>query len=193
MKTKPKIILASASPRRKEILSLLFDTFEILPANIDESVVSFKNPKKAVSQLAKKKALSVYEKNQESVVIGADTIVVYKNKVLGKPKDKEDAFNMLKLLSGKKHKVITGVAIISKQFQTEFFEISDVYFSTLTDDEINKYIETKEPFDKAGSYAIQGIAGKFIEKIKGDYHNIVGFPLHKTYSILKISVLKDIV
>ncbi len=193
MTKKRKIILASASPRRKEILSLLFNEFEIIPANIDESAISFKNPKKAVCELAKKKALSIFEKYNDSVVIGADTIVVYEKTILGKPKDKEDAFRMLKLLSGKMHKVITGVAIISKEFQTDFFQESDVYFSDLTDNEINKYIETKEPFDKAGSYAIQGIGGKFIEKIKGDYHNIVGFPLNKTYSILKISVLKDIV
>jgi len=182
---KRKVILASASPRRKEILSLIFESFDVIPADIDENCISFKDPEKAVRQLAEIKANAIFQKHNHNLVIGADTVVVIKNKVLGKPKSRKDAFEMLKKLSGKKHLVITGVALKCKEFCEVFAEISEVYFSKLTDEEINFYIDTDEPYDKAGSYAIQGYAACFIEKIKGDYLNIVGFPLRKTYSILK--------
>lgn len=180
-----KLILASASPRRKEILSLLFQDIQVIPANIDESQFTFENPYKTVSKLAELKANCIFKQFKKQLVIGADTIVLLENEVLGKPKDKKDAFSMLKKLSGKKHQVITGVSIKCSDFSKTFFETSAVYFCKLSDYEIEKYISTDEPYDKAGAYAIQGIAACFIEKIKGDYLNIVGFPLNKTYSIFK--------
>ena len=186
-----KIILASKSPRRKELLQTIVKDFEIKESSFDEDSIKGKKPTTLVKTLAQGKCEKVFEEtNGSRCVIGADTIVVLDNKVLGKPKNENDAKNMLKMLSGKSHKVLTGVCIkstIDDEFVTtsSFVCCSKVYFKKLSQDEIEEYVLTKEPMDKAGAYAIQGLAGKFVEKINGSFHNIVGFPVSQIYNVLK--------
>ena len=182
------IILASASPRRKEILSLLDIPFKIMVSDADETVDETLPPYFTAETLSLKKAASV-AKNVEThaLIIGADTIVVSDGKIIGKPTDEQDAFNILKALSGKWHSVISGVTVLdNKSAKSESFYVeTKVKFSNLSDDEINEYIKTKEPMDKAGAYGIQGKGAKFVEEIHGDYFNVVGLPLHKLYTVLK--------
>ncbi len=180
-----KLILASGSPRRKELLSLLNIPFEVVVSNFDERIDQDKKLEDEIKRLSFGKAKSVFEKNEDAVVIGADTIVTIDNKVLGKPKDQDDAKRMLTLLSNNVHTVITGVTIMSKDKTETFASSSKVYFDQLTDNEIKEYILTKEPMDKAGAYAIQGIGSKFIKKIEGDYYSIVGLPINQIYQKLR--------
>jgi len=191
MKTKKKIdnikiILASSSPRRKEIFKMLSLPFEVRHPQIKEVVhkdpieTALENSLLKVKDIVKRYNL----KNQNALVISADTIVVLKNKILGKPKNEKEAFNMLKSLSGKTHKVITSVGIYFKNFYT-FYDEAIVRFKNLTDEEINWYISTKEPLDKAGSYGIQGIGSIFIKEIQGDFFTVMGFPVSKFYDFLK--------
>lgn len=178
------LILASNSPRRKELLSHCEIPFEVKSENIDETINSSLTIDQAIAELAYRKAEAVFVKNEDAVVIGCDTIVVYNNEILGKPVDEEDAFRMLKLLSGTTHQVITGCAILSKEKTYKFATVSDVTFKQLSDETINKYIASKEPMDKAGAYGIQGKAGCFIESINGDYYSIMGLPLCKLHTCL---------
>ncbi len=180
-----KLILASGSPRRKELLALLNIPFEVVVSNFDERIDQDKKLEDEIKRLSFGKAKSVFDKNEDAVVIGADTIVTIDNKVLGKPKDQEDAKRMLTLLSNNVHTVITGVTIMSKDKTETFASSSKVYFDQLTDNEIKEYILTKEPMDKAGAYAIQGIGSKFIKKIEGDYYSIVGLPINQIYQKLR--------
>lgn len=180
-----KLILASGSPRRKELLALLNIPFEVVVSNFDERIDQDKKLEDEIKRLSFGKAKSVFEINEDAVVIGADTIVTIDNKVLGKPKDQEDAKRMLTLLSNNVHTVITGVTIMSKDKTETFASSSKVYFDQLTDNEIKEYILTKEPMDKAGAYAIQGIGSKFIKKIEGDYYSIVGLPINQIYQKLR--------
>lgn len=184
-----KIILASASERRKELLERITKEFEIIVSEFDESNVLYNNRiEEYVEELAYKKAESVsYECDENSLIIGCDTIVFHKGKILGKPKDKEEAFNMLISLSGDYHFVYTGVAIINNKSKeiSKFNVSSKVLFSTLTEDEILSYIDSGEPMDKAGSYGIQGLGGVFVEEIQGCYYNIVGLPINKLHRMLK--------
>lgn len=172
-----KIILASASPRRKELLSYLKIDFEIVPSNKEEE---FKGtPEETVKALALQKASDIASTYPECFVIGSDTIVCVDDAILGKPKDKADAFRMLSLLSNKKHRVLTGVCVyspISKNYLVDF-DSTDVYFTKLSKIDINSYIATGEPFDKAGAYAIQGIGGAMVSRIDGCVSNIIGLPL----------------
>jgi len=180
-----KYILASKSPRRKEILSLLNIDFEIMPADIDEQIDFNNDLRKEIEKLAYLKANYIFKNHEDKIVIGSDTIVVIDNKVLGKPKDEIDAFNMLKKLSGNVHEVITGVCVISKEHIDNYSSVSKVYFKDMSDEEIRNYIKTKEPLDKAGAYGIQGIGGRFIEKIDGDFYSIMGLPLNMIYDSIK--------
>ena len=180
-----RLILASGSPRRKEILKYLNTPFEVIVSSFEEKIDENKSLEEEIKRLSEGKANTVFKDNKDAVVIGADTIVTIDNKVLGKPKDKEDAYRMLKLLSDNKHTVITGVTIISKEKADTFASLSDVYFNKLTDKEINDYIATNEPMDKAGAYAIQGLGSKFINKIDGDYYAIMGLPINEIYKRLK--------
>jgi septum formation protein len=176
-----QIVLASSSPRRKEILEGLGVQFKVISSDIEETVNEELSPPEIAKQLAYLKAKDISNKiSGDYVVIGADTIVEY-NKVLGKPKSTEDAYHMLKLLSGQVHRVITGFAIIDCFNQKEFidYDCTNVYFNKLTDEQIQKYIATGEPMDKAGAYGIQGKASLFVSKIEGDYFNIVGLPMFK--------------
>lgn len=180
-----KIILASASPRRKELLTTAGVEFEVLVSEADETVPEGTAPKDAAIMTAEKKALAVAENSRDSVVIGADTIVVIDGKILGKPKDEADAADMLRTLSGREHDVITGVCITDGEKTEKFAQVSRVRFYALIEDEITAYVATKEPMDKAGSYGIQGRGCVLVESIEGDYFNIVGLPVAATVRALK--------
>lgn len=175
-----KLVLASKSPRRSEILRNAGIDFTVRVADADETIPDGTKPEDAVVFLAARKALAV-ERAEDETVLGADTIVVLDDKILGKPKDREDAYNMIKCLSGRVHSVFTGVCAVGNGISLTFAEETKVEFYPLTDDEINEYIDTNEPYDKAGAYGIQGIASKFIRGIQGDYFNVVGLPISSVY------------
>lgn len=181
------IILASGSPRRKEILENMNLKFDIIKSSIEEIMIENEKPEDLVKRLSYEKAYDVAKKNKDSMVIGSDTVVVLEGDILGKPKDKNEAFNMLKNMSGKEHEVITGISIICLEQNKEIKEFctSKVKFKDLSDEEIKSYIETGEYKDKAGSYGIQGIGALLVEYIKGDYFNIVGFPISYVSEIFK--------
>ena len=180
-----KLVLASKSPRRSEILKNAGFEFVIRTADADETIADGINPEDAVVIIAARKAKAVERANDE-MVLGADTIVVLDDKILGKPKDREDAFNMLRSLSGRVHSVFTGVCAISDKGSITFAEETKVEFYPLTDEEINSYIDSNDCYDKAGAYGIQGLASKFIRGINGDYFNVVGLPISSVYEkILK--------
>lgn len=173
------VILASQSPRRKELLSLLITDFKVVPSTVEEVVPYHLAASKTPEYLSKIKALDVAKSYPNDTVIGADTCVIFGGKILGKPKDRQDAYNMILNLSGKKHKVITGCTVIKNGVIKSFSVVSTVKFLKLSNIEIEAYLDTDEPYDKAGSYGIQGKAGAFVEYIKGDYYNIVGLPIAK--------------
>lgn len=179
------VILASSSPRRKELLRTLGLEFVSISPELEESFDNNKKPEEIVMELAKKKTQAVEQKvGKGDIIISADTIVVYRKSILGKPNDEKDAFNMLKKLSGKWHKVFTGVCVKINKEEVTFYEVTKVKFKELSDKEIIYYINTKEPLDKAGAYGIQGLGSVFVEKIVGDYTNVVGLPLPKLWKIL---------
>lgn len=172
------IILASGSPRRKELLSLITEDFKIIPADIDENICEEVKLLKQPQYLAEKKARFVFENgHQNDIVIGSDTGVFIDGKMLGKPTDSENAKQMLRQLSGRKHIVITGCSIISKDRCVSFSEETTVEFYKLSDKEIEEYIATNEPLDKAGAYGIQGKGATLVKRIEGDYYNVVGLPV----------------
>ena len=181
------IILASKSPRRREILENTKVRFSIKESQIDEVIKANESPKETVMRLAYEKALDVANNNKESLVIGADTIVVINNQILGKPKDEGEAYDMIKLLSGKTHYVITGFALINLSLNKKVIdcEVSQVTFKELSEECIKDYINTKESLDKAGAYGIQGYGGLLVKNIQGDYFNIVGLPISKISDCLK--------
>lgn len=177
-----RIILASASPRRRELLTQIGLEFEIMPSQKEE-VIKEQDVTETVMNLAAVKAMDIYKQLSETsleediLVIGADTVVVLDGKILGKPKDEEDAFRMLRFLQGNTHQVYTGVCLITSEKMQIFYECTDVVMYSLADEDIRSYIRSGEPMDKAGSYAIQGLAAVFVEKICGDYNNVVGLPV----------------
>ena len=176
-----KIVLASASPRRKELISLISDDVEIRPTECDETLPEGIGAKQAVEYLSKIKNDAAKELSPEDeLIISADTVVAVSNEILGKPADKEDARRMINLLSGKTHQVYTGVTLSLKGKSLTFSEKTDVTFFPLSDEEIEEYISSKEPYDKAGAYGIQGKASLLVEGINGDYFNVVGFPVART-------------
>ncbi|PJB80698.1 MAG: septum formation protein Maf [Acidobacteria bacterium CG_4_9_14_3_um_filter_49_7] len=178
------IVLASASPRRKEILSLLFHKFRVVPSSVPEDGFDL-DPAELTIELASRKAVQVFEKNPSSLVIGADTVVVCDGNIMGKPGSHDLAVEMLQQLSGRSHTVITGVSCFSSLFNFSFYETTEVAFRKMNAEEIHWYINTNEAFEKAGAYAIQGHASMFIERINGNYLNVVGFPLSSFYNRLK--------
>lgn len=181
-----KIVLASSSPRRKELIKSITENAICIPANIDESVPDGIPVFEIPEFLAVQKAKCVFASQQDAVVIGCDTLVILNGKIFGKPKDKSEAKNMLKELSGKTHEVITGCAVFCGEKHISFSEVSKVTFFNLTDDEIEEYVSSGEPLDKAGAYGIQGKAALFVEKIDGDYNNIVGLPVARLNKYLKL-------
>ena len=177
-----KIILASSSPRREELLNRYSLNQVIFEPKIDEKYVEGEKPEQIAMALAFEKAYWVSKHfNEGEVIIAADTIVVLDDLILGKPKDEDDAFRMLSLLNGKKHNVITGISIIEANSNKKIvdFELTTVGFRHLSEKQIKKYIQTKEPMDKAGSYGIQGYGQILVEKINGCYSNVVGLPIGK--------------
>lgn len=182
------IILASASPRRKEILENTKIKFRIIKSDIDEEILEDESPCQVAMRLAMEKSMDIATKNTSSLVIGADTIVVLDDTILGKPKDEEDAINMLRKLSNKEHQVITGISLINLDANKKIIDyvVSNVKFKDLTEEDIKDYIRTKESLDKAGAYGIQGYGALLVEKIEGDYFNIVGLPISKISDLLKV-------
>ena len=182
-----RIVLASNSPRRKELLHRIFDEFDVIKSNFDEDEVKEKEPEKLVQILSLKKAEEVFDriqnKENELLIIGGDTLVYFDKEILGKPKDEKDAFNTLQRLQGNKNEVYSAFTIILKKDNKTIKETclskSLVTMKSMSDEEIERYIETGEPMDKAGSYAVQGIGSKFIEKTEGSYSSVVGLDIEK--------------
>ena len=179
-----KVILASASPRRKELLSSIIEDFDIIPSNIEESYPKTLKLIDVPLYISDLKASDIYKKNNQSIVIGCDTAIVFENKLIGKPSDKTDAKKTLISFSGNWHYVISGVTIYSDNQKYQINSINKVFFKKITESEINQYLLNDEYKDKAGSYAIQGIASKFIDKIDGEYEAIVGLPIKELSNIL---------
>ena len=180
-----RLILASNSPRRKELLSDLGYSFEIIPSNINEEIDLNNSIQNEIEKLSFNKALSVFKDNKDAIVIGSDSVVILNNKIYGKPKNKEEAKLMLQALRNKTHVVLTAVTIISNKQSETFSENAEVTFDNISDEEIDKYINEENVLDKAGAYAIQGLAKKFIKSINGDYFTIMGLPVHELYVRLK--------
>ena len=178
------LILASQSPRRKELLGLFHLPFEIRVADIDETMDPEKSPYDEVARVSRAKAMAI-PREEGDVVIAADTIVVCGGHVLGKPRDEADAVRMLSLLSGRDHQVMTGMTVIRGEKSISCTEVTDIHFRTLSEKEIRNYVATGEPMDKAGSYGIQGGAALFAEKMVGDYYNVMGLPVCRLGMILK--------
>ena len=178
------LILASQSPRRRELLEKLHIPFTVRVADIDEAMDGTLCPENAVEAVSRKKALAV-PRQPEDVVIAADTIVVAGQRILGKPEDGAAAAEMLSLLSGKYHQVMTGVTVLKGERVLSCTEVTDVRFRELTEWEIHRYIQSGEPMDKAGAYGIQGDAAVFVDRLHGDYYNVVGLPLCRLYGMLR--------
>ena len=178
------LILASQSPRRKELLGLMGHPFLIRVADIDEKMDPNLDPYDEVARVSRMKAAAV-ERQDDDIVVAADTIVVVEGQILGKPRDEEDAGNMLRLLSGRDHQVMTGCTVLRGEKCVTFTEITDLHFKVLSEQEITDYVNSGEPMDKAGSYGIQGGAALFCERMNGDYYNVVGLPVCHLGHVLK--------
>ncbi|MGM0501049.1 MAG: Maf family protein [Bacillota bacterium] len=179
-----EIVLASASPRRRMLLEQLGLDFVVQPSTIDESSIAIKEPQELVQQLSYLKASDVKTKESQ-VVIAADTVVSIGDEILEKPADKCDAKKMLNTLSGTTHQVVTGITIISSDKTVTNYEVTDVFFKKLTNNEIEEYIATGEPLDKAGGYGIQGLGAVFVKKINGCFYNVVGLSLYRLVKMIK--------
>ena len=179
------LVLASASPRRQELLRNAGVAFEAQPADIPEDPLPGEAAKNCAERLAREKALAVARQRPHDVVLGADTVVVVGGDLLGKPSDAADAARMLRLLSGREHQVITGVCLVVSGQALVASETTLVTVSEITDKEIADYVASGEPMDKAGAYAIQGIASRWIPRIEGDYSNVVGLPLALVFRMLR--------
>jgi septum formation protein len=178
------LILASASPRRAELLRNAGIPFTVEPAHIAEQPLPEEQPLQYAQRLARDKGLTIFARQSDNVVLGADTVVVMDEHLLEKPRDAADAARMLGLLSGRSHQVITGVCLVAKGYEQTEAEITEVRFSVLSESEIADYVETGEPMDKAGAYAIQGMASRWVERIDGCYFNVVGLPVPRLYRML---------
>jgi septum formation protein len=181
-----KLLLASSSPRRAEILRAVGWPFETLATYIDETLTPGEEAEAAVERLALEKAEAAAKKHPSALVLAADTTVVVGAEILGKPRDERDARRMLRLLSGRWHDVLTGVALVRAEgdgCRVVAYERTEVRFAAMSDEEIDWYVKSNEPADKAGAYAVQGRAALFIEEIRGDYWNVVGLPIHLVYKL----------
>jgi septum formation protein len=181
------LILASASPRRREILTAAGFSFEVDPADVDESLAGEEAPEHYVDRVARLKAAAGARRHPGAIVLAADTIVVLDRAVLGKPRDRADATRMLRQLSGRSHLVMTGIAIAADGVVRTHVERTTVWFRRLTDEDIAWYVDSGEPMDKAGAYAIQGRAARFIPRIEGSYSNVVGLPVAPLAELLGAS------
>ena len=179
-----RVILASASPRRRQLLNLIGIAHEVRPADIDETMRVRETPRRHAERLAREKASAIAKRDPDLITIGADTIVVVNRKVLGKPRDADDAARMLALLSGREHVVTTAVAVSRGKKLRSAVEEVRVRFRRLRDDEIEAYIATGEPMDKAGAYGIQGYGATIVERIEGDYFAVMGLPIVRLIGLL---------
>lgn len=184
-----RIILASQSPRRSQLLELLGIPFEVKVSDTEEKITS-QNPVQVTEALSCQKAEAVAGMIPDGIVIGADTVVSLDNKILGKPADRQEAWNMIRAIQGRSHKVYTGVTVIQRKNGLEtgrhiFSEETIVKVAPMSENEVESYISLPEPYDKAGGYGIQGVFAKYIEGIEGDYFNVVGLPIHRVYDVLK--------
>jgi septum formation protein len=186
VKSDLKLVLASSSPRREEILEQLNLKFTIVPSKIDEENFKSSDPVELVKLLAAEKAKSVSNLVEDAIIIAADTVVVHKDQILGKPSGKLEAKKMLKKLSSDQHQVITGIAVLNSSSGESYLDhnITEVKMTALSEQEINSYVDTGEPLDKAGSYAIQGFGGLFVEEIRGSYYSVMGLPIHQLAKLL---------
>ncbi|WP_078413922.1 Maf family protein [Priestia abyssalis] len=182
---KQQLVLASGSPRRKQLLEQLHLSFTVHVSSVEEIFDANQSPYDIVMSLALQKANDVAAHYPDAYVLGSDTVVVYDGNILGKPSDENEAVNMLQMLSGSTHEVVTGVAIVHKGKAISFYEKADVTFWELTKEEIMDYVKSGEPMDKAGSYGIQGLGASLVQKMEGDYYSVVGLPLSKTIRELK--------
>ena len=180
-----RIVLASASPRRQELLRNAGIDFVVSPANIEEVQFAGESATQFAERMAREKARAVRKPTADSWILGADTVVVVGDEVLGKPENQQDASRMLRLLSGRKHQVITGVCLLGNGFEDVRSETTAVHFSALSDADIREYVASGEPMDKAGAYAIQGSASRWITTIEGEYSNIVGLPVDLVSRMLR--------
>ena len=186
--TRPRVVLASQSPRRRELLTLVGIPHEVRPADIDESYLAGETPRAPAERLARTKAATIA--SDDAVTIGSDTIVVVDGDVLGKPRDDDHAFEMLKRLSGRSHVVMTGIAVDWRgSISSDVVEVG-VTFRELADDEIRAYIATREPMDKAGAYGIQGYGATIVERVDGDYFAVMGLPVERMIGLLRDVGLK---
>ena len=179
-----QLILASASPRRRELLGLFGIPFVVRVADIDETMDPARPPFEEVGRVSRAKALAV-RAEKDDIVIAADTIVVCEGKVLGKPKSEEEAVSMLRLLSGRDHQVMTGCTVVAGGDCHTFTEVTDLHFRQLSEKEIRRYVASGEPMDKAGAYGIQGGAALFCQKMAGDYYNVMGLPVCRLWETLR--------
>jgi len=185
-----RIVLASASPRRAELLRAAGIDFDVQPANVDETLAGGEVPGEYVSRLAEAKARLVYEGDVRRIVLAADTAVVVDEHVLGKPQDDADAVRMLRMLSGRSHQVLTAVSVFHPgQIVDTRIDTTTVEFASLSDTDIRWYVSSGEPMDKAGAYAVQGLASRFVTRIEGSYSNVVGLPVALVYQMLTTKLL----
>ena len=185
-----RIVLASASPRRAELLRAAGIDFEVQPADVDEAITTGESPNEYVSRLAEAKARLVYERDVRRIVLAADTAVVVDADVLGKPLDETDASRMLRMLSGRTHEVLTAVSVFHPgQIVDTRVDTTAVEFAPLSDADIDWYVSSGEPMDKAGAYAVQGLASRFVTRIEGSYSNVVGLPVALVYQMLTTKLL----
>ncbi|HEY9119067.1 MAG TPA: Maf family protein [Marinobacter sp.] len=178
------IVLASASPRRAELLRQMGLAFEVRPADIDETPAAGESAVHYVERLAREKALAIQATEPNSIVVGSDTTVVLGDRILGKPRNRQDASDMLRQLSGTTHQVMTAVAVANTNTCESLVAVTDVRFRWLSEEEIDAYVATGEPMDKAGGYGIQGRGGIFVEELRGSYSAVVGLPLQETAELL---------
>ena len=179
-----KLVLASASPRRREILSSLLVPFEVRVSNADENIDTCVDVYDIPKLLAERKALNV-DMDENEIIIGCDTVVIYNNEIFGKPKNRENSIKMLEIFSGKSHDVVSGICVRTKEKIYSESQKTTVYFKHLSPKEILHYVDAQKPFDKAGAYGIQEMAGAFVEKIDGDFYNVVGLPICRLCEILE--------
>lgn len=180
-----KFILASNSPRRQELIHFLEIEFKVDPSDLDEVIDETLSNEEIVMSLAYQKAYDVSKRHKDEYVLGFDTLVILDGKPIGKPQNRNQAFDMLRALSGRKHLVLTGVAIVKDDYKDVFYDHAEVIFNEMSDQEINEYLDTGEPFDKAGAYGIQGYGAKYIRYIKGDYYSVMGMPIQKLYNRIR--------
>ncbi|QMS85007.1 Maf family protein [Candidatus Xianfuyuplasma coldseepsis] len=180
-----KFILASQSPRRRELLKFLDIEFVVKPSDVEEVIDVRLSFEEVVMDLAKQKAEYIADKYPDHTILGFDTLVIHNGMALGKPNNRQEAFDMLQSLSGETHTVLTGCALVCCNEVVTFYDQADVTFNQMTADEINEYLDTGEPFDKAGSYGIQGYGARYINKVNGDYYSVMGVPLQKLYQTIR--------